>query len=153
LIHPSDQPGRNNSNFIVKMHFSSLRTMSVATLALLGAAAAAAFDPHVDLPCEEEGICLTSFVWCSPDHADCYFPEGAVSFDPRHSVPVAVLSRSGQYEISWKNADPELPVLVEWLFAVEAFPAIGSPSDKLESQWSVSKCLLLVTLFFQNDHV
>lgn len=68
-------------------------------------------------------ICLTSFHWCSTSAVSdsgmtgCSFPAYAYPYFNRDSGSnPAMLLFSEDYNITWKAADPDYPVLIEWSF-------------------------------------
>ncbi|KAK4185027.1 hypothetical protein QBC35DRAFT_415726 [Podospora australis] len=76
-----------------------------------------AFDPAKDTTCNEQGICLSSFVWCNGSGKACSYPEGVDALIPGDTAAsYAVLYHGVEYEIRWRQAQPGTDVLVEWLF-------------------------------------
>ncbi|KAK4213404.1 hypothetical protein QBC37DRAFT_316328 [Rhypophila decipiens] len=93
--------------------------MMYSTLFLLTAlsSVSSAFDPAKDTSCNEQGICLSSFVWCDGRGKACSYPEGADALIPGNTAAsYAVLYHGAEYEIRWRQAEPGTDVLVEWLF-------------------------------------
>lgn len=117
-----------------------LSGLSRLSAAVLAAGCVAAFDPASDYECDNDGICLSSFIWCGGDAThgpSCSFPENVDPFTS--NAPFAVLYHGESYNITWKHADPELPVLVEWQF--EPFTSLNDTVQKSETpvMWSTSK--------------
>ncbi|KAI1379885.1 hypothetical protein F4677DRAFT_407911 [Hypoxylon crocopeplum] len=73
--------------------------------------------------CSGAPLCLTSFKWCDPNGAGCYFPNGAYSSSatPRQSV-YALLVESRNFTISWKLdiKNKDTPVRVRWALAANS---------------------------------
>ncbi|KAJ2900970.1 uncharacterized protein MKZ38_002205 [Zalerion maritima] len=93
----------------------------LGTIAVL-VQADSSFDPNTDVTCPLAGPCLTSFIWCGwTDQAEkhkqaCSFPDNVDPESKGDDVPVAILYQYRTYNITWKNADDNYPVLLEWLF-------------------------------------
>jgi hypothetical protein len=119
----------------------------LALTALFARPAAAGFDPVKDAECESaDSICLTSFRWCSRNSQSgkgCYFPDGVDPFFPADSVAYAMLYHGNKYDITWKQAKPGVPVLIEWLFSEDLYQsfdhaqAVGN--GRLGVRWSTSR--------------
>lgn len=101
--------------------------------------ASAAFDPAQDTSCDDQGICLSSFIWCDRDGEDCAYPEGADALIPGATAPFAVLYHHVKYDIRWRQAQPGTDVLVEWLFDRSPFQERDEKSSgTLPVNWSIS---------------
>lgn len=110
---------------------------NILVLAALSATAVA-FDPAKDTTCNDQGICLSSFIWC--DQNACAYPEGADALIPGvPTAPYAVLYHHFKYDIRWRQAQPGTTVLVEWLFDPSPFQEMHEKSPGiLPVMWSIS---------------
>ncbi|KAK4097121.1 hypothetical protein N658DRAFT_500796 [Parathielavia hyrcaniae] len=82
----------------------------------------AAFDPATDTTCNDQGICLSSFIFCDGNGQSCAYPEGGDALIPGNTAAsYAVLYHGVEYEIRWRQAQPGTDVLVEWLFGGSPF--------------------------------
>jgi hypothetical protein len=115
--------------------------MLFSKLFLLAAlsSASAAFDPAKDTPCNEQGICLSSFIWCDGNGQACAYPEGGDALFPGATMSYAVLYHGIKYDIRWRQAQPGTDVLVEWLFDSNPFQERDEKSSGiLPVMWSTS---------------
>lgn len=96
-----------------------------------------AFDPATDHTCRDPGVCLTSFIWCSSETSrDCSYPPNSDALSP--GADFAVLYMGEDYDISWRDADPDLPVHIEWRF--QTFQYSGNRSYPItRPMWSTSE--------------
>lgn len=99
----------------------------------------AAFDPAKDTTCNDQGICLSSFIWC--DGNACAYPDGADPLIPgAPAAPYAVLYHGQKYDIRWRQAQSGTTVLVEWLFDRSPFQEMDEKSPSiLPVMWSTSR--------------
>ncbi|CAJ2500441.1 Uu.00g032940.m01.CDS01 [Anthostomella pinea] len=93
-----------------------------------------AFDPTTR---DCESICLTSFRWCSTLHSadGCTYPADSYPYyDREEGSNPAMLVMSKSYNITWKNAVPNTPVRIRWMFtnATEA-SFVGVKGDTTNS--------------------
>lgn len=82
-------------------------------------------------------LCLTSFRWC--DSSPCDFPENVLPIQSDlddSNTGYGVLHGTGEYNITWINADADHPISIEWRFLVgEVEPDYGAET----LSWGVSK--------------
>ncbi|KAK0672655.1 hypothetical protein QBC41DRAFT_379415 [Cercophora samala] len=102
--------------------------------------ASAAFDPATDTTCNDQGICLSSFIWCDGSGKSCSYPDGADALLPGStSAPFAVLYHHARYEIRWRQAQRDADVLIEWLFDGSPFQSEAEKSAReLPVMWSIN---------------
>ncbi len=126
---PKPKRGQKNSMLCSKLF----------VLAALSSASAA-FDPAKDTPCNDQGICLSSFIWCDGSGQACAYPEGADALIPgATTASYAVLYHYVKYDIRWRQAQPGTNVLVEWLFDPSPFQEKDEKSPSaLPVMWSTS---------------
>lgn len=112
-----------------------------------GLVSAGSWDAVKDAECASpNSICLTSFRWCSRDSESgkgCSYPDGIDAFFPgSDTVPYAMLYHGSKYNITWKQAKPDVPVLIEWLFSDSLVQAGERRADdrwgQLEVKWSTN---------------
>ncbi|KAL8369844.1 hypothetical protein RB595_000271 [Gaeumannomyces hyphopodioides] len=108
-----------------------------------GLVSAGSFDAVKDAECASpNSICLTSFRWCSRDtqsNKGCSYPDGIDAFFPgSDTVPYAMLYHGSKYDITWKQAKPDVPVLIEWLFSSTLVQADDDGWGELEVKWSTN---------------
>ncbi|KAI1389877.1 uncharacterized protein F4822DRAFT_428218 [Hypoxylon trugodes] len=75
-----------------------------------------AWDPS-QRDCSKLLLCLTSFKWCDPNGAGCYFPDGVYPLRAdSQSSAYALVMEDRNYTISWKvdATSKEYPVSVQW---------------------------------------
>ncbi|KXX73405.1 hypothetical protein MMYC01_210340 [Madurella mycetomatis] len=102
--------------------------------------ASAAFDPATDTTCNDQGICLSSFIWCDGNGQVCAYPEGADALIPGNTAAsYAVLYHDVEYDIRWRHAQPGTDVLIEWLFDRSPFQEGDERSvSALPVMWSTN---------------
>ncbi|KAK3291155.1 uncharacterized protein B0H64DRAFT_478470 [Chaetomium fimeti] len=102
--------------------------------------ASAAFDPAQDTTCNDQGICLSSFIWCDRNGQACAYPDGADALIPGvTTASYAVLYHHDKYDIRWRQAQPGTTVLVEWLFHRSPFQEKDEKSPStLPVMWSTN---------------
>ncbi|KAL8329849.1 hypothetical protein RB597_005231 [Gaeumannomyces tritici] len=112
-----------------------------------GLVSAGTFDAVKDAECASlNTICLTSFRWCTRDPQSkkgCSYPDDIDAFFPgSDTVPYAMLYHGSKYDITWKQAKPGVPVLIEWLFSSNLVQAGDHRDDhgggELEVKWSTN---------------
>jgi hypothetical protein len=129
---PKPKRGQKNLN---SMLYSKLFILA----ALSSASRSAAFDPAKDTPCNDQGICLSSFIWCDGSGQACAYPEGADALIPGATASYAVLYHYVKYDLRWRQARPGTNVLVEWLFDPRPFQENDDKSPgALPVMWSTS---------------
>lgn len=120
-----------------------------------GLVSAGSWDAVKDAECASpNSICLTSFRWCSRDSESgkgCSYPDGIDAFFPgSDTVPYAMLYHGSKYNITWKQAKPDVPVLIEWLFSDSLVQAGERRADdrwgQLEVKWSTSRFTSFLSL-------
>ncbi|CAP71409.1 uncharacterized protein PODANS_6_2250 [Podospora anserina S mat+] len=102
--------------------------------------ASVAFDPATDTTCNDQGICLSSFIWCDKNGQSCSYPEGADALIPSSTAAsYAVLYHHVEYEIRWRQAKRDTDVLIEWLFDGSPFQSEEEKSAReLPVMWSTN---------------
>ncbi|KAK4204936.1 hypothetical protein QBC40DRAFT_216214 [Triangularia verruculosa] len=101
--------------------------------------ASAAFDPAKDTTCNDQGICLSSFIWCDQNGQACAYPEGTDALIPGSTAaPYAVLYHNVKYDLRWRQAQPGTDVLIEWLFDGSPFQEDGKSASGLPVMWSTN---------------
>jgi len=103
----------------------------------------ASFDAAVDRDCTYYSPCLTSFIWCdeSGDNRGCTYPQDAYPlYDRKEPGNPAMLVSTHDYTISWKKANPNYPVRLEWLMPT------SEERSRLLPRWDFSKSTMLWTL-------
>lgn len=99
----------------------------------------AAFDAAIDRDCTYSSPCLTSFVCCdrSGDNKGCSYPEDAYPlYDRKEPSNPAMLISTSNYTISWKQADSNYPVRLQWMIT-----QLGEGST-LVPGWDFSKSIM-----------
>ena len=86
--------------------------------------------------CRDKSICLTSFVFCGVTHGKqgCDYGENEfpIHSDLDRNTGYGVIDMYEEYNITWKNADPNYAVNFTWSF--------GTYYTQIE--WSISMCFL-----------
>lgn len=106
---------------------ASIKQLLLSTFllpSLLQLASAVDWDKH----CEDKEFCLTSFIWCERqnDDGNCEYPSGVYPYRRGANVGRAIVEWSRDYNLTWRNTDPDYPVLVEWTVSLKPQDEPGS---------------------------
>ncbi|GAB7342579.1 hypothetical protein MBLNU457_g0755t1 [Dothideomycetes sp. NU457] len=109
----------------------------------------AAWNATTDRDCSRLSLCLTSFIWCdeSGENKGCNYPEDAYPlFDRKEPTNPAMLISTRNYTISWKKADPNYPVRIQWLMPPFASESVIAP------RWDFNTTVPAPTSFVFNPY-
>lgn len=98
-------------------NMTTLKTLTSLCLAASAIQTACALD--LERWCMGRGVCLTSFRWCVGTDGECEFPENVYRRYVGNNVGFAGLAWNEEYEVTWKDADKDYPVNVEWSVPTE----------------------------------
>lgn len=109
-------------------------------LNLLLVATALGFDPVKEADCATtDSICLTSFKWCARDGRSCHYPDKSDAYVPwSTSSPYAMLYHSHTYQVTWKQAVPGVPVMIEWFFSEKLYTTVNDDWGTSQAMWSTN---------------